>query len=762
MHSGRGRSTALTGARLPALLFCLALIPRLLFWSEWNRAGLLALPVVDAHTFDQEARGLLSGTWPPPEPFWQAPLYSFFLAGIYRVFDGSWGAARLAQALLGAATCLLTFLVARRVLSRRWALVPFGICALYGPHLYFEGQLLRETLSTFLLLAWLLLQLRILCSRAREEGVGARPLLMWAAAGALLGVAALARENALAAAPFVVVWVLLARRGGPSETGKIRRPPSPRNRALPAAAFLLGLLVILSPITIWNWKQERSLVPISTSGGVNFFLGNNEESRATLAIRPGRHWLRLVDRPAVEEGATSATDRSRYFYRQAVRWIGSDPLGFLGNTLYKTVGFFSAHEIKRNQEIYEARQGSALLRVLLWKAGPFGFPFGILGPLALLGVWVGLRNLGGKRNAARAPGAFDPWAGSSRDPGDREADLRFLAGVAGTLPLAVILFFPTARYRAPLVPLLAVFGAIGTAALVHEVVSRYRRAPRTGEARREAWAHVLVLAGAVFLVNGGWVRETEDRAGQAFQRATVLAEEGRTEEALGQMETAVRVNPQHAESWTTLAALHGRLGHRELSLRAARTALAIDSTDAQAWVDLGTNYLTSGDLGEAETYLRRALRHDPNLPEAWMNLGSVQLARGELALSEESYGRAVRSNPRLSEARRTLSQVLARNGKDDAGRSLLLDGIRLAPRDAALWFALGNLEGRAGRWTEAEQAFRRALEVDPGNADAWNNLGMVFVQVGRVNEAREAFDRALRIAPDHSQAAANRRRFVSG
>jgi hypothetical protein len=85
-------------------------------------------------------------------------------------------------------------------------------------------------------------------------------------------------------------------------------------------------------------------------------------------------------------------------------------------------------EIPRNQEIYAARAWSPVLRILLWKVPGLTFPFGLLLPLGIVGLAVASR---------QAP---------------------FLAASAAVLAVAVIAFFVTARYRAPLVPLLAFAG----------------------------------------------------------------------------------------------------------------------------------------------------------------------------------------------------------------------------------------------------------------------------------------------------------------
>jgi Flp pilus assembly protein TadD len=738
-----------SGPRLPIALILLALIPRLLFWAEWNHAGLLALPVVDAHTFDQEARGLLRGTWPGAEPFWQAPLYSLFLGGVYRLAGIHWEAARFANALLGAGSCLLLWLLARRFLARRAAAAAFAICALYGPLLYYEGQLLRETLATFLLLLWVVAHLHL---SEREHGK-----LRWLLSGLLLGVAGICRENALILAPAALVWAWKdgaspgASPGAGSGSEAVRSGDPWRRLAVPAL-FLAGMCLAVAPATAFNRSREPGFIPISSSGGINFYLGNNGESRRTLEIRPGRFWVELVDLPRREGGARTAAERSSFFYHRAARWIVSHPIGFVANTLYKTAGLFTAHEIKRNQGIYEARQGSRVLALLLWKAGPFGFPFGLLGPFSLLGLFLVFRDTRvarGSRARGRHTGSRAGESTGSRAAESTNPAARRLAVLAVAYMIGIILFFPNARYRAPLIPFLAIFGALAASRLLRAVRSGLRRDPLP----------ILVLAAGFVLVDGGWIRAREDPADQAFLRATALAEEGRNDEAIAQLQTATRVNPRHGEAWTTLAALYGMSGHGEESMRAARTALAIDSTDAQAWVDLSNDLVASGDLATAEKDLRRALSLRDDLPDAWLNLGSLQARNGDESGAETSFRRALAIDPDFAKARSGLAQQLARTRRLPEARACLVEGLRRNPADADLWFSLGNIEGRDARWEEAASAFRKCIDLAPENADTWNNYALVLVQLGRTSEARAALEQALRLKPGHAQAEANLRRL---
>ncbi|MBM3281037.1 MAG: glycosyltransferase family 39 protein, partial [Candidatus Handelsmanbacteria bacterium] len=99
-------------------LFLGALALRLLYLGEIRHSPFYAAPVVDAKVFLEQARQIAGGQfWGKPEPFWQPPLYIYFLAGLCWLFPASHLIAiRLAQMLLGSLSCLLVYLIARRVL----------------------------------------------------------------------------------------------------------------------------------------------------------------------------------------------------------------------------------------------------------------------------------------------------------------------------------------------------------------------------------------------------------------------------------------------------------------------------------------------------------------------------------------------------------------------------------------------------------------------------------------------------------------------
>jgi 4-amino-4-deoxy-L-arabinose transferase-like glycosyltransferase len=119
------------------------------------------------------------------------PLYPVLLAASIRLFGPSRVPWQVAQCVLGAATCLLVLLVARRWASRAGAVLAAVLCALHPTLILYVARPLTETLYIFLLVCFV-------------YALATRRLV---AAGAWLGLGLLVKSTALlhlvALVPFI-------------------------------------------------------------------------------------------------------------------------------------------------------------------------------------------------------------------------------------------------------------------------------------------------------------------------------------------------------------------------------------------------------------------------------------------------------------------------------------------------------------------------------------------------------------------------------
>src|SRR5262245_42151964 len=174
---------------IPAAVFAAALALRLLHVQQVAANDpFYDQPSVDSLVYSDWAKRIAGGDWLGSEPFFLSPLYGYLLAAVYWIAGPGpfWPLAL--NAILGAGACALVYALAARLFDRRAAVVAAVLAATYPLEIFYEGAPLLEALQTFLTAAVALAAVRAL---------EAPTLARFAAAGALLGLSALARQNAL-------------------------------------------------------------------------------------------------------------------------------------------------------------------------------------------------------------------------------------------------------------------------------------------------------------------------------------------------------------------------------------------------------------------------------------------------------------------------------------------------------------------------------------------------------------------------------------
>ena len=526
------------------MLFAVAFLVRIVHVLAMRASPFFTNPVIDAATYDDAARAIAAGHGHPDVIFWQPPGYSYFLAFIYSVAGPGYLAPRIAQALLGAGSAVLTAWIGARSFGRGVGLFAGYGVALYGMLVYYDGELLTPTLTIALQLVAIALAL-MARDHPRREG------LLWGSSGLCIGLASVVTAPSLVMAAALAVY---ARRR--------------------AWVLLLGTALAILPVTLRNLNRGGEFVPISWNAGINLYIGNNPRYDETVAIRPDLQWKYFVQEPR-RAGIRGAGPASSYFAARALSYAASDPLGFARLQAKKLYLLLAGNEIPRNQEIYPARSYSPVLRLLLWKIPGLAFPFGLLMPLGIAGLAVAGR---------RAP---------------------LLAAVVLAYAAAVLAFFITARYRVPLVPFLAIFSAEGVRWWLRDAKLLARAASLAGAIAlfllgnlgqgpmpREMNADAEYSLGTR-LLREGRVEEAIERFHSALGKNSRYAEawvnlgvieatRGATGEADRSFQSALLADPENALALTNLAVLREKAGDGSAALALYERALAIDPTDETA------------------------------------------------------------------------------------------------------------------------------------------------------------------------------------
>ena len=288
--------------------------------------AVVVLPGIhDQVSYDALARSLLAGrgfsfteNWYPftlanaPTAHWSF-LYPIYLAGIYALTGYHPLAARLLQALVGGAlTCLLVYLIGRRVVNERTGLVAAGLTAVYGYFLYYNGALMTETFFIVLVLLSLHLSLEL-----KEDPTPVR----WVGLGLALGLASLLRQSMLLLVPLLLLWLAWEHR-----TDRVQW----RSLALPVVVIVSLIL----PWTIRNYVAYREFLLLNSNGGYALYASNNPGL--------GTDWRneRVVVPVPKELAGQNEAQLDRALTRRGIQFILADPERYLRLTLDKTLEYF--------------------------------------------------------------------------------------------------------------------------------------------------------------------------------------------------------------------------------------------------------------------------------------------------------------------------------------------------------------------------------------------------------------------------------------
>jgi hypothetical protein len=706
-----------------------ALALRLAHWAAVRRLPFVAALAMDSAEYDRWAREIAAGDWLGSQVFFQAPLYPYLAAALYLLFGPHPDAVYLTQIACAVAGCWALYRAGRLMVGESAALAAAALAAVYGPFIFHDVQILKESLAVDVaaFLLWALAAARqgepgVVTrqgepgepeepesrlaqpeERARPESRPAQPenwiaqtenrltrrerqatretwlLGRWLVAGILLGVLSLLRENALLTVPLLLplAWPAAApalgdgqqgsgeRRGG--EQGSGQRDGG-RRTARWAGFALRGGAFGLGVVLL--------LAPVAWRNG-----------------KVGGSYL-----PTTSQGGVN-------FY------IGNNPRA--DGTYRPVAPGRQTPAFERLEAARIARQEAGrplspaevsrfwLGKALRWAAAHPGDWLRLqLAKLALFWSWY------------EWPDAVDYYFVRGLSPVYRLPLLEF--GGATLLAAAGLLL--ARRRRRALAPALLFFVAWMLSTVAFFLFSRYRL---------PAMPALLLLAGLpVAAVPRAWA---------AWRR--------------GRLAAAARVPaptdlPGRSGRLVEAAPLSAPMGSPDSPLAAVPPA---GSAASPAGPDAGSagGPGSAGEPGSAG-----------GSGSAGRDLAAL-IGLAALIVAAFALPRALEFEPRLDLVYYNLGRLEAEAGRPEAARRHYQQVVALDPGNFLAWLNLGSIAARERDWSSALACFSRAAALAPDSDDAQSNLGGVLLAFGRLDDAAAHLDRALALDPDNPQALQN-------
>jgi Tfp pilus assembly protein PilF/4-amino-4-deoxy-L-arabinose transferase-like glycosyltransferase len=694
----------LTRYKWPLVVFLAAFVLRLIHLIQYQSNPAFYYPMVDELWHLNWAREIISGSFWGREAYFRGPLYPYMLALFLEVTGDSIFWSRFIQTIIAGFSTVLVFFIGERVVSKKVGIIAALGYAAYGTAIFYETMFLIPVLFIFLnlLAVYLLLRLK-----------GKYQLPGWLVAGFILGLAAVARPNILLLLPFFIPWIYFAFFGSVHLRKRLAVP----------AVYLLGVLLPISAVTIRNYAVTHEFILISSQGGVNLYIGNNPETEGLTMLMPevrldeSLPWTDFVKatRQAAEKESgrkLTAARESSFWTKKALKFIWQNPAEFVGLTLKKILYLFVGFENSDQTDIYQSRRFSPILSILLWKK-PFYFPFGLIFPLALIGMIV-----------------------SWRTRGDLSLCYLFIIGYIPT----IVLFLVTARHRLPLIPFLLIFAAAGLLAMIRFIGRKnWPMVTKYGL----LFVVVLILSNRTYFDIG-----FENTFQTHFNLALTYEHQGRPALAEKEYRAALDIYPYSATTLNNLGLLLHRMGREDEALLTLNKAVEYYPDYAEAFNNIGLVYESAGDSRQAAEYYHKALAIDPDLHQAYINLGDICLHQDDFAGAEQEYLKAGEIAPEVAGPWFKLGALYARMREFTKAEAMFTKAEKLGPPTATDLVNWGNVYFSTRRPLKAIELYRRALKTDSTSVQTWFNLAVASANAGLEKDSVTAYLRkALQLDP---------------
>ncbi len=162
----------------------------------------------------------------------------------------------------------------------------------------------------------------------------------------------------------------------------------------------------------------------------------------------------------------------------------------------------------------------------------------------------------------------------------------------------------------------------------------------------------------------------------------LAARDGRTGEAVGYFQEALKGSPDHLIALDNLGSAYRQQKRWEDARKTYERALEVSSNDAEANYGLGMVFAQNDDTARAFDSLQRALKLRPVYPEALNNLGILYLRTQRRDQAVASFEECIRVAPVFDQAYLNLARVYIVEGAPDKARAVLLDLLKQHPGHA--------------------------------------------------------------------------------
>lgn len=250
------------------------------------------------------------------------PLYPHFLFANYFLFGSThmlYSTVRFFQAILDSLTCVIISLTGKSLYNKNVGLFAGLGAALYPFFVIFTGEIMTETLFLFLFSSFTLFLFYLIDTSQKRYAV---------LSGMSLGLTILCRPTIIIIPPILIVWFLLWS------------PGTLFTRVKQVILTIACMVLVIAPWTLRNYLVLDKFIPVSTTGGFRFFMGNSEFAE--------KEYLQDLDPTSTTWAKAIWVERQQnldkpesWYYKRGWDYICTHPKNFLRLLFKKLMRFWN-------------------------------------------------------------------------------------------------------------------------------------------------------------------------------------------------------------------------------------------------------------------------------------------------------------------------------------------------------------------------------------------------------------------------------------
>jgi tetratricopeptide (TPR) repeat protein len=213
---------------------------------------------------------------------------------------------------------------------------------------------------------------------------------------------------------------------------------------------------------------------------------------------------------------------------------------------------------------------------------------------------------------------------------------------------------------------------------------------------------------------------------------------GRTDEAISELRTAIKLDAEFWRSHFLLSFAFGDIGHFQEALEENRIASKLNPSFQNTEANLA--------LSNDEQGGQQGMGMDiPSLESTSFTLGTAYRERGYLKEALKEFRKALQDMPDKDRVHLEMGKVHLAEGDNDEALSSLLKALQENPENPDAYRLCGTVYHVLADNRKAAVCYLQSFRLDSADADTMNNLGVLLYQVGLVEEAERMFKKGLNL-----------------